>query len=102
MIHRTSGARVLAWTLAAVVWLLAASPASGQETLPPLTQPVNDFANVIDAESKARLDDLIRRLHAATGDTIIVATRDAIAPFADERELSVKWFENRGRGIAGL
>ena len=70
-----------------------------QDALPPLTQPVNDFANVIDPASEARLDDLIRRLQAATGDTIIVATRDAIAPFADVRELSVKWFENGGRGI---
>ena len=75
------------------------APAAAQEALPPLTQPVNDFANVIDPASKARLDDLIRRLQAATGDTIVVATRDAIAPFADERELAVKWYENGGRGI---
>ncbi|BCS34345.1 methanol dehydrogenase [Luteitalea sp. TBR-22] len=69
--------------------------------MPPLTQPVNDFAGVIDASSKARLDDVIRRLQAATGDVIVVATREAIAPFADERELAVKWYENGGRGIGG-
>jgi uncharacterized protein len=85
--------------LAAVVGLTAGQALARQETLPPLTQPVNDFANVIDPASTARLDDLIRRLHAATGDTIVVATRDAIAPFADERELAVKWYENGGRGI---
>lgn len=101
MTHCRAGARLLAWTLLALVCLVLAGPARAQDTLPPLTQPVNDFANVIDADSKARLDDLIRRLQAATGDTIIVATRDTIAPFADERELAVKWFENRGRGIAG-
>jgi uncharacterized protein len=85
--------------LAATIWLAIGQTAVAQESLPPLTQPVNDFANVIDPASKARLDDLIRRLQAATGDTIVVATRDAIAPFADERELAVKWYENGGRGI---
>ena len=92
---------------AALPWLLVAGlivgvvppPAAAQEALPTLTQPVNDFANVIDAPGEARLDTLIRRLQAATGDTIVVATRPELAPFADERELAVKWFENNGRGI---
>ena len=89
--------RVAVW----VLWVvLACTPVSAQD-LPALTRPVNDFADVIDATSEARLDDLIRRLQAATGDAIIVATRDTVAPFADERELAVKWFENRGRGIGG-
>ena len=99
MIQRAPGARPLGLVLAALVWLLTGGLAAAQEALPPLTEPVNDFANVIDPASKARLDDLIRRLHGATGDTIIVATRDAIAPFADERELAVRWYENGGRGI---
>lgn len=99
MIVRASGTRAVALACAALLWLVAAPPATAQDALPPLTQPVNDFANVIDPASKARLDDLSRRLQAATGDTIIVATRDALAPFADERELAVKWYENGGRGI---
>jgi uncharacterized protein len=99
---RTAGARVgpvarLACLL--LVALLGIRSAAAQEPLPSLTQPVNDFANIIDAASKARLDDLIGRLQAATGDVIVVATRPALAPFADERELAVKWFENNGRGI---
>ncbi|WP_396625451.1 TPM domain-containing protein [Luteitalea sp.] len=93
------GARLAALVAVAWLWVLAGAPASAQGTLPPLTAPVNDFAGVIDPASKARLDDLIRRLQAATGDVIIVATRDTIAPFADERELAVKWYENGGRGI---
>ena len=79
--------------------MVSSGSAAAQDALPPLTRPVNDFANVIDPASEARLDDLIRRLQSATGDTIVVATRDAIAPFADERELAVKWYENGGRGI---
>ncbi len=99
MIVRTLGVRAIGRACVLLLWLAAGVPTAAQETLPALTQPVNDFANVIDPASKARLDDLIRRLQAATGDTIVVATRDSIAPFADERELAVKWFENGGRGI---
>jgi uncharacterized protein len=82
-----------------VCLLACATGARAQDALPTLTEPVNDFARVIDPASKARLDELIRRLQAATGDAIVVATRPSIAPFADERELAVKWFENNGRGI---
>ena len=100
MIGRLLAARRLGLAFTALLWLITApAPAGAQGDLPPLTQPVNDFANVIDPASKARLNDLIRRLESATGDAIIVATRDSIAPFADERELAVKWYENRGRGI---
>jgi uncharacterized protein len=85
--------------LACASLVVATGRGLAQEALPPLTQPVNDFANVIDAANEARLDGLIRKLQSATGDTIVVATRPALAPFADERELAVKWFDNGGRGI---
>ncbi|MGV3517490.1 TPM domain-containing protein [Luteitalea sp.] len=99
MIGTRPGVRTLVRVGVIMVALVVARPVLAQEALPPLTRPVNDFANVIDAASEARIDDLSRRLQAATGDTIIVATRDAMAPFADERELAVKWYENGGRGI---
>ncbi len=85
--------------LACLVLVIATGRGLAQDALPPLDKPVNDFANVIDAASESRLDTLIRKLHSATGDTIVVATRPGIAPFADERELAVQWFANRGRGI---
>jgi uncharacterized protein len=70
------------------------------DPLPPeLTQPVNDFAHVIDAQSAASLDQQIRALKAASGDVIVVATIETVAPYADIREYAVKMFENHGRGI---
>jgi len=68
-------------------------------TLPELTQPVNDFAQVIDASSAAALDEMIRSLKNASGDVVVVATVPTIAPYGDIREYANKLFENHGRGI---
>ncbi len=85
-------------TLAFALWCACSVRAVAQE-LPALTRPVNDFANVIDEASERQIDDLIRRLQAATGDVIVVATVDTVAPYADAREYVVRLFENRGQGI---
>jgi uncharacterized protein len=85
-------------TISAPARTAAALQASGGE-LPQLTQPVNDFANVIDAGSTRELERLIRELEAKTGDIIVVATVANLQPYADIREYAVKLFENRGRGI---
>jgi uncharacterized protein len=70
------------------------------QALPPeLTQPVNDFAHVIDPASAAEMDAEIRALKAASGDVVVAATVDTFAPYGDIREYAVKMFENRGRGI---
>jgi uncharacterized protein len=83
-------------------WLLVlfvvAAP-SAQELPPELTRPVNDFANIIDPESERSLEAMIRSLQQASGDVVIVATVDTVAPYADIEEYAVKMFENRGRGI---
>ena len=72
----------------------------GLQPAPPvLTAPVNDFAGVIDAESKRQLDERIRALQAASGDVVIVATVPTFQPYADIEEYAVKMFENGGRGI---
>jgi uncharacterized protein len=70
-----------------------------QELPPELTRPVNDFAGVIDAESEAALDSLIRSLQHASGDVVVVAAIETVRPYADIREYAVKMFENHGRGI---
>jgi len=72
-------------------------PAAGE--VPELTQPVNDFAHVIDSANAAAMDQMIRQLQAATGDVVVVATVQTIEPYGDVREYANKLFENHGRGI---
>jgi uncharacterized protein len=67
--------------------------------LPTLTQPVNDFAGVIDTASAAAMDGAIRSLAGATGDVVVVVTIPTFAPYGDIREYAVKLFENHGQGI---
>jgi len=66
---------------------------------PELTGPVNDFANVINPDHEAALDDLIRKLQAASGDVIVVATIKTFQPAPDIRVYANEMFENHGRGI---
>jgi uncharacterized protein len=70
-----------------------------QAALPELTKPVNDFANVIEPADEQRLDEMIRSLQAASGDVVLIAAVETVAPYATPREYAVKLFENRGRGI---
>lgn len=81
------------------VFLAAAAQARAQELPPELTQPVNDFANVIDEPSRHPMDALIRSLQQASGDVVVVATVPTYKPYGDIREYAVKMFENRGKGI---
>ena len=89
--------RRLGVSFAVVVCL--ATAALAQPAPPQLTKPVNDFAGVIDQESEAALDALIRSLQQATGDAVVVATIDTFQPYADINEYAVKMFENSGSGI---
>jgi uncharacterized protein len=80
--------------------LLAIPGASAAQLNPPeLTAPVNDFANVIDAADETTLDDLIRKLQAASGDVMVVATIKTFQPAADIRMYATEMFENHGKGI---
>jgi uncharacterized protein len=72
---------------------------SAQTAPPSLTQPVNDFANVIDEESEREMDRRIRALQDASGDVVAVATVRSFQPYATIDEYAVKLFENGGRGI---
>ena len=89
----------LALASVVLVFVLVAGSSGRAQELPQLTQPVNDFAKVIDPSSAAAIDSLSRSLERASGDVIVVATVDSYAPYADIREYAVKLFENGGRGI---
>ena len=88
--------RLLACVAVLTMWVTGVAWA--QDT-PELTQPVNDFAGVIDASAKTELDRLIRTIQDATGDTIVVATIKTFQPYGDIQSYAVKMFENHGRGI---
>jgi uncharacterized protein len=86
--------------LACFALLVSFTPSDAADPLPPeLTQPINDFAHVIDPESAAAMDGQIRALKAASGDVVVVATVETFAPYADIQEYAVKMFENHGHGI---
>lgn len=73
--------------------------AASVQELPELTQPINDFAHVIDSAHAESMDRIIRALQSATGDVVIVATIETFAPFGSLEEYTNKLFENHGRGV---
>ena len=84
----------------AVLARLAAGALAAPAPLPVLSEPVHDFASVIDPASAARLDQLSRALQRGTGDVIVVVTIKTFQPdYGDIRDYAVKLFENHGRGI---
>jgi uncharacterized protein len=78
---------------------VAPCAAQSAASLPELTQPVNDFAHVVDAASAAEIDRMSRALQAVSGDVVVVATVPTIEPFGDINSYAVKLFENHGRGL---
>jgi uncharacterized protein len=72
---------------------------TAQTPLPELTQPVNDFAHIIDPDNAAAIDKVSRALKAATGDVVVVATVPDIDGYGDILEYTNKLFENHGKGI---
>jgi uncharacterized protein len=95
-----TGAAPRRMLIAALVVLTAATAAAAQ-SLPALTDTVNDHARVIDAASRAELDRRIRALHAATGDSLIVATVPTYQPFGSIEEYAVRLYEKAGIGKKG-
>lgn len=96
--------RLATATLAVALAWVAAAPghlaASAAQSVPPeLTQPVNDFAGVVDDRVEAELDRLIRALQSASGDVVVVATVKTFQPWGDVRSYATAMFENHGRGI---
>src|SRR5437868_4098381 len=87
------------WCGVLVAVFALAARASAQPLPPALTEPVNDFAHVIDPDSRRAIESLFRSLQQASGDVVAVATIDTFAPYATIEDYAVKMFENGGRGI---
>jgi len=81
-----------------VVILLLAPGAARTQPLPKLTAPVNDLAGVVDAASAGEIDTRSRALLAASGDTVVVATVETIAPYGSIEEYAARLFEQSGIG----
>src|SRR5215210_5781461 len=97
--HATRLAAVHRWLFVLAIVATSTRAAAAQPIPPELTQPVNDFAHVIDEPSRTEIERRIVALKRATGDVVVVATIETFAPYADIREYAVRMFENRGRGI---
>ena len=95
--HRLARVALLAFVALAAA--IGTGRAQSRDSIPELTRPVNDFAEVLDVASVAKIEDTIRSLQSASGDVIVVATVRTVAPFADIREYAVQMFTNHGRGI---
>jgi uncharacterized protein len=91
--------RFCAPLLALTLWQAGVTSAAAQPAPPKLTDPVNDFARVIDASSRAELERRIRALDEATEDAVVIATVPTFKPYGSIDEYAVKMFENGGRGI---
>jgi uncharacterized protein len=90
---------MMRWLAALLAITLVPGAASAAQEPPALTGPVNDFAGVVEARSESAIGDLIRKLVAASGDVIVVATVKTYQPAADIRVYANEMFENHGKGI---
>lgn len=95
------GLKTVPYTVMLVVVLCGSVVAaqSRDAELPEITQPVNDFAMVIDPANAAAMEHMTRTLKAASGDVVVVATVPTIEPYGDIREYANQLFLNRGKGI---
>lgn len=90
---------VLAFALIVAIAATSGAVAQARQAPPPLEGAVSDFANIIPPDDEAAIARISAALQQASGDVIVVATVQTIAPFADARSYAVEMFENAGRGI---
>lgn len=88
-----------AFAVLLIALVVCAAGLVAQPPPPALKGPVNDFANVIPEADEAAMDKSIRELMEVSGDVVVVATVESIAPYANARDYAVRMFQNQGRGI---
>jgi uncharacterized protein len=87
--------------VAAALAVFAAWVPAAAQSFPQPTGLVNDFAGVIDEQSRARLDELLTAVEQKTTAQITVVTVQTFAPYADIDEYAVKLFAAWGVGKKG-
>ena len=93
-----ASARGLAIVIGVALLLATVTAPAVAQSLPVLTKPVNDLANVIDPASAQELERRITALQLKTTDAVVVVTIKTFAPFGSIEEYAVKLFERAGIG----
>jgi len=87
--------------VAGALLLLFVAVAAGADDLPQLTQPVNDFAHVIDAQSAAAMDNMIRELKVRAKNDIPIGHKLAIRALSKDATV-IKYGTDIGRAVAAI
>lgn len=96
---RSSGDALVGSTASAAPAAPSLQEASRPTPFPPLTKPVNDFADVIDPAIERAIEALIHDVQRRTGDVLVVVTLPTCVPFTTLRDCSLEVFDNHGNGI---
>lgn len=80
-----------------LTFLFLASSLHAQNKIPEITEPINDFANILSASSKSQLQQIVTQLKNQKGSEIAIVTVTSIEPFTIE-EYSMKIAEKAGVG----
>lgn len=98
------GRRVTILVTLLLIFLLATGTKAAEKVFPPPAGYVNDFAGVIDSESKTRLTALIESIKKKSTSEVAVVTIQSIEELglAGIEEAAVKLFEEWGVGKKGV
>jgi len=83
-----------------LILLLVSTTQLTAQSLPDYRGYVNDFANVIDAESAQKIEAAAQKVKEATGAEIAVVTVETVEPYADINEYSIELAEKWKVGAA--
>lgn len=100
--NKTNTKRILIPALAVVLVMAAlAARTASAENFPKPVGYVNDFAGVMDDQSRAKIEELLGAVENTTTAQVAVVTTKTFAPYASIEEYAVKLFAAWGIGAKG-